>query len=66
MRGGWGGGLRAVHLGRRHGRVVRSAESNLVQAHGGESGVADGGQLADQLRGVAGAAEHVSQKLGRV
>jgi hypothetical protein len=46
--------------------LSESAESNLVQAHGGESGVADGGQLADQLRGVAGAAEHVSQKLGRV
>lgn len=47
------------------GSVVyfESAESDLVAQHGGESDVHDGGKLATQLRGVAEAAEKVSEAL---
>jgi Trypsin-co-occurring domain 1 len=40
-----------------------SAESNLVEMHGGEPGVADGGRLHARLASVAAAAEQVSASL---
>ena len=40
-----------------------SAESDLVQLHGGEPDVRDGGRLSERLRGVAEAAEQVAGEL---
>ena len=43
--------------------LFESAESELVRSHSGEPEVSDGGELAQRLRGVAAAAEQVSQEL---
>jgi hypothetical protein len=40
-----------------------SAESDLVALHGGEAGVADGGQLSVRLEPVAEAASQVAESL---
>ena len=43
--------------------LFESAESELVRSHSGEPDVSDGGRLTQRLRGVAAAAEQVSQEL---
>jgi hypothetical protein len=43
--------------------LFESAESDLVQTHGGEPEVADGGGLRARLEGVAAAAEQVAASL---
>jgi Trypsin-co-occurring domain 1 len=43
--------------------VFESAESDLVQLHGGEPDVVEGGELQTRLAGVAAAAEQVAGSL---
>ena len=43
--------------------VFESAESDLVQLHGGEPDVVDGGRLQTRLEAVAAAAEQVAGSL---
>ncbi|WP_433833540.1 CU044_2847 family protein [Actinoplanes sp. CA-015351] len=43
--------------------LFESAESSAVGYRGGEAAVADGGALTSRLRGVAAAAEQISQEM---
>lgn len=43
--------------------LFESAESDLVELHGGQPGVVDGGQLQTRLESVSAAAEQVAESL---